>query len=182
VDEPGYLADLLRALAEIARRLPVVFPMHPRTTRRIAEFGLEGIISQNDALIASDSLGYLDFIGVLSDARLAITDSGGIQEETTALGVPCFTVRDRTERPVTVSSGSNIVVGRDPARLVEEVDSAMSGPTSPARLPDGWDGRAGERIVAHLRADLKSRASSTADHLHASTAHRREGRSAAGTR
>jgi UDP-N-acetylglucosamine 2-epimerase (non-hydrolysing) len=182
VDEPGYLADLLGALAEISRRLPVVFPIHPRTTSRIAEFGLEEIISQNEAFIARDSLGYLDFIGLLSDARLAITDSGGIQEETTALGVPCFTVRDRTERPVTVSSGSNTVVGRNPARLVEEVDSALSGPMSPARLPDGWDGRAGERIVAHLRADLESRASRREEHLHPSTAQRREGRSAAGTR
>ena len=157
VDEPEYLGRLLEALGEIGKGLPVVFPMHPRTRARIADFGLGRFLAANDTLIVSGPLGYLGFVSLLLDARLVATDSGGVQEETTVLGIPCFTVRDRTERPVTVTSGSNTVVGRDPERLVREIEAAVSRPTPPARLPERWDGKAGERIVRHLRANLEDR-------------------------
>lgn len=156
VDDPESLRRLLAALERVGRRLPIVFPVHPRTRERMVALGLRGDQLHDRRVILSGPLGYLDFIGLLADARLVVTDSGGVQEETTVLGVPCLTVRDTTERPVTVTSGTNTVVGRDPDRLVKEAVAALVGPIPLARLPERWDGRAGERVVEYLRTELES--------------------------
>jgi UDP-N-acetylglucosamine 2-epimerase (non-hydrolysing) len=126
---------------------------------RIAALGLSDAGVDDHRLIATGPLGYIDFIGLLADARLVLTDSGGVQEETTLLGVPCLTVRETTERPVTVTSGTNRVVGRDPERLVRAVSAALNTTSPGSRLPERWDGRAGERIVEHLHAELKESSS-----------------------
>jgi UDP-N-acetylglucosamine 2-epimerase (non-hydrolysing) len=153
VDEPKLLGTLLEALAEISRLMPVVFPVHPRTRERIEALGYQRFI-RDRVVIASDALGYLDFIGLMADARLVVTDSGGVQEETTVLGIPCLTVRETTERPVTVTHGTNTVVGRDPDRLVRKAAAIVTRPPLPKDPPELWDGRAGERIVRHLSSHL----------------------------
>ena len=132
-----------RPLEEIHGQLPVVFPVHPRTTAAIAR------LAGGDAprLHTTEPLGYLDFLRLLADAKLVLTDSGGIQEETTVLGVPCLTLRDNTERPVTVSEGTNTVVGCDPATIRAEVRKVLEGGGKRGRIPEGWDGRAAQRIV-----------------------------------
>jgi UDP-N-acetylglucosamine 2-epimerase (non-hydrolysing) len=151
VDDPDALAGLVRVLAEMGERLPVVFPVHPRTGARLRETGLDRKIEGTARVIALEPLGYLEFLGLMADARLVLTDSGGIQEETTVLGVPCLTARENTERPVTVTHGTNRLVGTDPDAILAAVAEVLDGePTSPA-APEGWDGKAAERIVAHLR-------------------------------
>ena len=144
VDEEETFDKLLGALAEVARELPLVFPMHPRTRER---FGARVV----DELTITTPLGYLDFIGLEAEARLMLTDSGGIQEETTVLGVPCLTLRDNTERPITVTEGTNQVVGRDPDAIVNAARDALAREVSP-RQPALWDGKAGERIADVLAA------------------------------
>jgi UDP-N-acetylglucosamine 2-epimerase (non-hydrolysing) len=157
VDDPKFLEPLLEALAEIGRRLPVIFPVHPRTRERMRALEVDG--SSTGRLVISEPVGYLDFIGLMADARLVVTDSGGVQEEATVLGIPCLTVRETTERPVTVTHGTNTVVGRDPERLVREATAIVAGSSVPNELPELWDGRAGRRIVEHLRGQLSERSS-----------------------
>ena len=150
---PARSRPLLEALAEVARLVPVVFPVHPRTRARLAHPALAGAAA---ALRLVEPLGYLEFLSLTSAARLVLTDSGGLQEETTALGVPCLTLRENTERPVTVTEGTNEVVGGDPGRIVAAARRALGGEGKRGRVPALWDGRAGERaadaIVAFLRA------------------------------
>ena len=154
VDESGQLSRVLEALVLISRCVPVIFPLHPRTRARLARFGFEETLRAEPGLAACKPLGYLDFIGLLAEAKLALTDSGGIQEETTVLGVSCLTLRESTERPVTVSSGTNRVVGTDPERIVEEALTILERPRAPTPIPERWDGRASERIIEHLRSEL----------------------------
>ena len=146
VDQPGTLGQILRAIRDVAERMPVVFPVHPRTRTRLREFGLE---SQLDGTIVTEPLGYIDFLALTSHARLILTDSGGLQEESTALGIPCLTLRENTERPITVTEGTNRVVGTRTADILDGVERAMSS-TAPARIPELWDGRASERIAGVL--------------------------------
>ncbi|MBV9925942.1 MAG: UDP-N-acetylglucosamine 2-epimerase (non-hydrolyzing) [Acidobacteria bacterium] len=152
VDEPETLRGILSALARVGRRLPVVFPIHPRTRKNLAEFGLLEAAEEGGRLRLTEPLGYLDFLRLYSGARLVLTDSGGIQEETTALGIPCLTLRENTERPVTVELGTNRVVGTDPERIVAEAQAALSQDRQkePPRVPPLWDGRAAERILDAL--------------------------------
>jgi len=152
VDDPATLSRIVSALAKISERLPVVFPAHPRTRRMLAEFGLLGSFEGGGRLRLVEPLGYLDFLRLYSGAALVLTDSGGIQEETTALGVPCLTLRENTERPVTVEVGTNKVVGRDPARIVREAESALAlrRDGAPPRVPPLWDGHAADRILDAL--------------------------------
>ena len=145
VDAPEVLGTLLPALAEVARSCPLVLPAHPRTAERLTGTELP------DRLRIIPPAGYLDFIALEAAARLVLTDSGGVQEETTALGVPCLTLRDNTERPVTVSEGTNQLTGRDPARIVAAARQVLDRPPPP-RCPALWDGHAGERIVKILLA------------------------------
>lgn len=145
VDDPTTFAGLLSALGEIAGGLPLVFPVHPRTRAALAEVELP------DGIQAIEPLGYLDFICVEAGARIVLTDSGGLQEETTVLGVPCVTLRDETERPVTVTEGTNRLAGRDPSRILAVAAEALSGRWQPRR-PAGWDGHAADRIADVLCA------------------------------
>ena len=150
VDDPATLGGILSALARVGERLPVVFPIHPRTRKNLEEFGLLEAAGAGVRFV--EPLGYLDFLRLYSGARLVLTDSGGIQEETTALGVPCLTLRENTERPVTVELGTNRVVGTDPARIVAEAERALARDRQkePPRVPPLWDGRAAERILDAL--------------------------------
>src|SRR5207248_5028120 len=143
-DEPAALARLMGALAEVAGQIPVVFPIHPRTRARLpADFRCDDV-----KLI--EPLGYLDFLALTAEARLVMTDSGGIQEETTALGVPCLTLRENTERPITVEVGTNQLVGTDPARVIPAAREVLAGRGKKGRIPELWDGHAAERVAGVL--------------------------------
>ncbi len=149
VDRPETLRMLLGVLREVAARLPLVFALHPRTRANVERLGLgELLASPRIALLPPQ--GYLEMLGLMADARLVLTDSGGLQEETTALGVPCLTLRDNTERPITVEHGTNTLVGRDRAAILRGVDAIVAGAGKSGRVPEFWDGRAAERIAADL--------------------------------
>jgi UDP-N-acetylglucosamine 2-epimerase (non-hydrolysing) len=152
VDDPSTLRRILGALARVGERLPVVFPAHPRTLKNLSEFGLLERLRAGGRVRVVEPLGYLDFLRLYSGARLVLTDSGGIQEETTALGIPCLTLRENTERPVTVELGTNRVVGTDEARIVAEAEAALERARAGERpcAPPLWDGRAAERILDAL--------------------------------
>ena len=142
---------ILTALEVIASKLPIVFPVHPRTRKTIAELGLSTRVESIKDLRIVDPLGYLDFLNLSSSARLVLTDSGGIQEETTALGIPCLTLRENTERPITVEMGTNVVVGTDSTKIVAAATAALNGSAKrAARQPPLWDGRTSERILDAL--------------------------------
>ena len=146
VDNPSNLRAIIHALDELCKRIPVLFPAHPRTLERIRQSGIE----PNVGLMLTRPLGYLDFLSLMTAARFVLTDSGGVQEETTALGVPCLTLRENTERPVTVSEGTNRILGADPAAIIPAADSLLNGSPPKARCPALWDGRAGQRIAAEI--------------------------------
>jgi UDP-N-acetylglucosamine 2-epimerase (non-hydrolysing) len=158
VDRRETLEEILGAVAEIAHELPVLFPVHPRTRKNIANFGLESLLERNGGahgIRPMDPLGYLDFLALNNAARLVLTDSGGIQEETTALSIPCLTLRENTERPATVEFGSNRIVGTDRGRIMSAARSALDGEFRPSKVPPLWDGRAATRIVEILRQKLE---------------------------
>jgi UDP-N-acetylglucosamine 2-epimerase (non-hydrolysing) len=149
VDDEERLRGLLAALEVVAERMPVVFPAHPRTRKRLAEFGLA---LNGGRWRVVEPMGYLAFLGLVAQSRMVLTDSGGIQEETTALGVPCLTLRDNTERPVTCDIGTNILVGTSPERVRTEARRSIeAGNGHPRTAPELWDGRAGERIAEILK-------------------------------
>lgn len=146
VDDPGALAELIGTLDHAARELPLVFPIHPRTEARLDAMGL--VLDQNRWRVC-EPVGYLEFLKLLSSARVVLTDSGGIQEETTVLGVPCVTLRENTERPATVDEGTNQLAGVSRDAVMQAFRKAMSGAVS-GRVPRFWDGKAATRIVQHL--------------------------------
>jgi UDP-N-acetylglucosamine 2-epimerase (non-hydrolysing) len=154
VDDSNALQGILTSLLEVSRQMAVVFPTHPRTRQRIAEFNLE-----TTQLRLLDPLPYLEFLGLQRGATVVITDSGGIQEETTYLGIPCLTVRDSTERPVTVSMGTNILVGQDARRLREELGKILENRGKQGVVPPLWDGHASDRIAEFLATTLRLRTS-----------------------
>lgn len=147
VDAREPMERTLDALAAIAARVPLLFPVHPRTVARAVSLGLEDRMRGIAGLRLTEPIGYNDFVTLMASAALVATDSGGIQEETTALGVPCLTMREGTERPITVTEGTNTVVALDRARIAEEVDAIVAGRGKKGRIPEGWDGHAGERIA-----------------------------------
>jgi UDP-N-acetylglucosamine 2-epimerase (non-hydrolysing) len=148
VDERGPLTRLCESLVEASRRLPLVFPMHPRTRARVESFGLADVLATGDIRIAEPQ-SYKPFMSLVKDARIAITDSGGLQEETTYLGIPCLTLRENTERPITVTEGTNRLVNA--GNLVAALDAALALPAGSGRRPEFWDGRTAERCLADLR-------------------------------
>jgi len=150
VDSSEKLAHLLAAIDSVAKEVPVIFPVHPRTQQRLTE----ARIAHQVNLHIIPPVGYLDFLCLLSKATLVLTDSGGIQEETTALGVPCLTLRENTERPITISQGTNLLVGTDPAKIVLAATEALAGKGKAGRIPELWDGHTAERIVAILLRDV----------------------------
>jgi UDP-N-acetylglucosamine 2-epimerase (non-hydrolysing) len=151
VDPPQALARLVEILGEVAAALPVIFPVHPRTRRRLDAAQVQGL-QMPTRLRLLPPKGYLDFVALLDGARLVLTDSGGVQEETTALGVPCLTLRENTERPITCTLGTNVLVGRDRALVRRELRRILDGHARPGHRPYGWDGHAAERIVAVWRS------------------------------
>jgi UDP-N-acetylglucosamine 2-epimerase (non-hydrolysing) len=151
VDQPETLERLMRSLLELSGRAPVIFPVHPRTRARIAGLALGNLPS---GLRLLDPLGYVDFLALQTRAFLVITDSGGIQEETTFLGVPCLTVRENTERPITIECGTNLLVGQDFVRLFDEAVKILDGTTKPAAVPLLWDGHAADRLANVIDSGL----------------------------
>jgi UDP-N-acetylglucosamine 2-epimerase (non-hydrolysing) len=144
VDAPEVLAGLLDVLARLRREIPIVFPIHPRTRKALGDHPITALPN----LHLVDPLGYLDFMKLVAHARLVLTDSGGIQEETTVLGVPCLTLRNNTERPATVDEGTNILIGQDPVRILTAARQVLAAPPTVAgRVPELWDGRAAGRIL-----------------------------------
>ncbi|MHB9097558.1 MAG: non-hydrolyzing UDP-N-acetylglucosamine 2-epimerase [Syntrophales bacterium] len=175
VDSPETFGRILQGLRRVADRIPILFPIHPRTRKQIAAFGLEDAFHfQNEetaplfspateegqskgrpgGIHCFEPLGYLDFLNLMAHAKLVFTDSGGIQEETTVLDIPCITIRDTTERPITLTEGTNVLVGDDPEKIFEEANRALEGRKRRGRCPAIWDGRTAERIVRIL-ADEK---------------------------
>ncbi len=150
VDEPETLRGIMAALGSIAERLPLVFPVHPRTRGNLERTG----IRVAPGITLTGPLSYMDFLNLWKDAALVMTDSGGLQEETTALGIPCLTVRENTERPVTVDEGTNALVGTDPQRIVQAASDVLRSGGKRGRRPDLWDGHAASRIVEALDAVL----------------------------
>ncbi len=150
VDERDVFGGILDALLSVAERLPIIFPVHPRTRAKIEEFGFsERIAASNIKLI--DPLGYLDFMRLYSGARLVLTDSGGLQEETTVLGIPCLTLRHNTERPITIEMGTNVLVGTDPEKISKAANDVLGKPMSTeTNIPPLWDGKAAGRICDEL--------------------------------
>ena len=151
VDEPRLLAATVEALADLAGTHPLVFPVHPRTRGHLIELGHEATLTRAGVLLTTP-LGYLAFLGLQAEARFVLTDSGGIQEETSALGIPCFTLRDTTERPVTVELGTNIVLGADPPAIAR-IPELLRSPRETREIPL-WDGAAGPRAAEVLRREL----------------------------
>jgi UDP-N-acetylglucosamine 2-epimerase (non-hydrolysing) len=154
VDDRNVLQGILEALQEIGRELPIVFPIHPRTRRMIEQLGLSNFLSHGESangLWVTEPLGYLEFMHLNMNARVVLTDSGGVQEETTALSVPCITLRYNTERPITCSEGTNQLVGNAKEHILEAVCRVMNGEVVRGRTPEKWDGKAAERIVQILR-------------------------------
>jgi len=147
VDGP-LLAETLGQLTALATEIPVIFPVHPRTRMQMDE-----LRSEHPGLLLSEPLGYVDFLSLLADAGAVLTDSGGIQEETTYLGIPCFTLRDNTERPLTVRAGTNTLLGLDPAAIATIPASIAERPSAPSEPPPLWDGHAAERIAAVIAGD-----------------------------
>jgi UDP-N-acetylglucosamine 2-epimerase (non-hydrolysing) len=152
VDNPGTFKSILDSVRTIASTMPVVFPVHPRTRNRLREFGLN---SAPPGVMLTDPLGYLDCLALTSNARVILTDSGGLQEESTALGIPCLTLRHNTERPITVTEGTNRVVGTRTADIVEGWRAALNA-ERPTRVPALWDGRAAERIASVITRFLSA--------------------------
>jgi UDP-N-acetylglucosamine 2-epimerase (non-hydrolysing) len=154
VDERETFSRILDALEEIARRLPIIFPVHPRTRKTITALGLADRIGRLKGLRLIEPLGYLDFLGLFSGARVVLTDSGGLQEETTVLGIPCLTLRENTERPITVALGTNTVVGTDPQKITATAFAALdhTRANNPPCVPPLWDGHTANRILDALVA------------------------------
>lgn len=150
VDKKEGIERILGSLAMIEKRIPVVFSVHSRTQNRIEEFGLKSALAGLKNVTVCDRLGYLDFLRLMQEAKMVLTDSGGIQEETTVLGVPCLTLGHNTERPVTVVEGSNLLIGTDPAKIMEAVGDILQGRGKKGKIPMFWDGRAARRIVEIL--------------------------------
>ena len=149
VDEPAALREAVSILCEVAERLPLVWPVHPRARANIERFHLAPLLARSRIALLPPQ-GYLQMLGLLAGARAVLTDSGGIQEETTALGVPCLTLRENTERPITVEQGTNTVVGRDRQRILECIDDILRTGGKRGRVPELWDGHAADRIAEDL--------------------------------
>ncbi len=162
VDQQETLQGILTALQNISTEVPIIFPIHPRTMKMIQSFALEDFLQPiakapstiNSGLWITEPLGYLDFLNLNMNSRMVLTDSGGLQEETTVLGVPCITMRPNTERPITEEMGTNQVIGNNPDKIIEAVRNILDGKTNTGSVPPKWDGKAGQRIVTTL-IDLK---------------------------
>ncbi|NLG17314.1 MAG: UDP-N-acetylglucosamine 2-epimerase (non-hydrolyzing) [Fibrobacter sp.] len=168
VDDPEILRQLMQAVQNISRNVPVIFPCHPRTRKNLSAFNINSETLSPDeqkeitnGLVMLDPLGYNDFLSLWKNSSVVLTDSGGLQEETTALKIPCVTMRENTERPVTASIGSNVVAGINPEKIIGYVNDALGKRWKHCRIPDLWDGKASERIVDILETCIFSRSALT---------------------
>jgi UDP-N-acetylglucosamine 2-epimerase (non-hydrolysing) len=167
VDDPIVFRGILDALTAIGKQIPIIFPIHPRTRKMAEQFGFDGYFSTTakpTGLWITEPLGYLELLHLNVNARMVITDSGGVQEETTVLGVPCITLRNNTERPITCEVGTNVVVGNNRVKILQHASAILKGEVSPGKVPEKWDGKAAERIVQIL-ANLDHRLGSSAHDL-----------------
>lgn len=151
VDDRAVLSGLLGVIAEVGTKMPVAFPCHPRTKSRIEEFGLSSKVLNGNVRVI-EPLGYLDFLKLQADSKIVLTDSGGVQEETTFMKIPCITIRDNTERPVTVEEGSNVLCGSDPNRILDVTSKILKGQMKESKIPELWDGQTSNRIVDVLKS------------------------------
>ncbi len=155
VDDAAIFLEILQALASIAQEIPIIFPIHPRTRKMAAQFGYEQFFSKGktvQGIWLREPLGYLEFLHLNMGARMVLTDSGGLQEETTVLGVPCITLRHNTERPITCDEGTNVLVGNSRGKILEAAQRVLHGNFSSSKIPEKWDGKAADRIVEILLA------------------------------
>ena len=159
VDNPLTFGRILDALEKISEQLPIVFPVHPRTRKTITQHGFDERVAQIEGLRLIDPLGYLDFLSLYSGASLVLTDSGGIQEETSVLGIPCLTLRENTERPITVTMGTNMIVGTDTGKIVNAAVAALAETAKPAIDIPLWDGKTADRILDALEHNDEAGAS-----------------------
>jgi UDP-N-acetylglucosamine 2-epimerase (non-hydrolysing) len=157
VDNPEVLKNIGEALVQIGKKMPVIFPIHPRTRGRLESDELKEIFSEKNNIRLLQPLGYLDFLNLMANALIILTDSGGIQEESTILDVPCLTLRPNTERPVTIEQGTNLLVGNQRKAIIEAFQSVLAGKIKKGRAPELWDGHAADRIVEVLTTWFKSR-------------------------
>jgi UDP-N-acetylglucosamine 2-epimerase (non-hydrolysing) len=167
VDNKESFSRILQGLREVNSRIPIIFPIHPRTTKQIYKFGMESAFNfhelpdmnpedyNDDKIHCFEPFGYLDFLNLMAHAKVVMTDSGGIQEETTVLDIPCITLRDTTERPITIREGTNVLVHNDPHKIKAEFSKALEGNSKKGKCPDIWDGHTAERIVKILTRSLK---------------------------
>jgi UDP-N-acetylglucosamine 2-epimerase (non-hydrolysing) len=139
----------MEVISDVSFKLPIIFPVHPRTQQKISAAGLLTKLSP-ERVIMLPPVSYLEMLGLMQSAKLVLTDSGGLQEETTALGVPCITLRENTERPITVTEGTNTIVGTDPDKIMECVDEVLLNGGKSGRVPEYWDGDAAKRIVSEI--------------------------------
>ncbi|MFH1215524.1 MAG: UDP-N-acetylglucosamine 2-epimerase (non-hydrolyzing) [Pseudomonadota bacterium] len=154
VDNLSVLRQIIDCLMSVSQEIPLVFPVHPRTKNKLIEFGLFNKLKQSKNITLSEPLGYLDFLNLITNATLVITDSGGIQEETTFLKIPCVTLRENTERPVTVKEGSNYLIGTKGSDVLETISLILSGQGKISQIPQYWDGMAGDRIISILAKEF----------------------------
>lgn len=150
VDVPHTLRKLLQCISEISQKIPVIFPIHPRTRHRIEQAGLFDFVN-TDNIICLPPVGYLQILGLMKSAKLVLTDSGGLQEESTSLGIPCVTLRENTERPITVDQGTNTIVGTDPEKIMACTNDILTTGGKSGRIPEYWDGKAALRIAEDIK-------------------------------
>jgi UDP-N-acetylglucosamine 2-epimerase (non-hydrolysing) len=156
VDDRNTLYDILQALAQIAQEVPIIFPIHPRTRKMVEQFGLSRYLRNGEkveGLWATEPMGYLEFLHLNLNARMILTDSGGLQEESTVLGVPCITLRENTERPITCVEGTNVIVGNKKEKILAAAQSVLHDRPRVGKIPEKWDGRAAERIVEYILSE-----------------------------
>jgi len=158
VDDANILSGIMEALEKIAQEIPIVFPIHPRTRKMVQQFGMSHFFNTGrkvEGIWLTEPLGYLEFLHLNMGARMVLTDSGGLQEETTVLGIPCITLRHNTERPITCEEGTNVIVGNDKTMILDAARRVLDGEGRTGTVPEKWDGKAAERIVAILLEELR---------------------------
>ena len=155
VDDKEAFEGILTALEQIGERIPLVFPLHPRTKNRAEQFGLTGRLESIPNIVLTGPAGYLDFVALMAESKLVLTDSGGLQEETTALGIPCLTLRENTERPITVTEGTNTIVGNDTQVILDAANDVLDNGGKAGRIPDLWDGKTAERIADIIHETIR---------------------------
>lgn len=151
VDDPKVLGDILDALSFLDEHMPIVCPLHPRTRKNIKEFGFQDRFESMQRFMDIEPLGYLDFVNLMKNSAMVITDSGGLQEESTVLGIPCLTLRENTERPITITEGTNYLVGVNKEDIIVSIQTVLDGKAKKGNIPEYWDGKAAERITKHLK-------------------------------